>query len=307
MRVLIAGAGAVGGLLGARLDAAGHEVTLWTREDQAVAIERNGLRVTGAVELVSHPLVLTQLDSRRSYDMILLTVKAYDVVEAGAGLAEHLSPTPTLALQNGLGIEDQLRDAVVRGGWPAEAGWIDRGINTLPAMRIEPGVVRQAGDGEIVLRDPLEGNRSNLRTLEQLFLSAQIPVRFTKDLKREIWRKALVNAAINPVTADHRVPNGALTRDPWRGQALHLLHEARVVAAEDGVVFTAEEAETDLFRVVLATAENHSSMLQDVERGRPTEIEAISGEILRRGRDAGLPLPATERIVGRFRSPSKTS
>ncbi len=307
MRVLVAGAGAVGGLLGARLDSAGHEVTLWTRGDQARAIERNGLRITGALDIMSHPTVLTELNRELSYDLILLTVKAYDIAEAGAGLASYLSPTALLALQNGLGIEDQFRDVMVRGGWPTEAGWIERGINTLPARRTELGVIRQAGEGEIILRDPSEGASANVRTFEELFHSARIPVRFTKELKREIWRKALVNAAINPVTADHRVPNGALVRDPWRDQALALLHEARGVAAQEGVTFSAEEAASALFRVVRATAENHSSMLQDVERGRPTEIEAISGEILRRGHIGGLSLPATERIVRRFRMPGKTS
>ncbi|MGA7922965.1 MAG: 2-dehydropantoate 2-reductase [Thermoplasmata archaeon] len=307
MHVLVAGAGAIGGLLGARLQSVDHRVTLWTRGEQAEAIHRNGLRIVGSLELVSHPEVVTEIRRGASYDLILFTVKAYDVREAGAILAEHLPPAPLLALQNGLGVEDQLRDTMGRGGWASAADWILRGINTLPAMRTQPGVIRQAGEGEIILRDPSERSRADSRTFEKLFLSAHIPVRFTTDLTREIWRKALVNAAINPVTADHRLPNGALLRDPWRGQALALLNEARAVAAQEGMAFTSEEAEADLFRVVRATAENHSSMLQDVERGRRTEIEAISGEILRRGRLAGLSLPATERIVGRFRPSSKTS
>lgn len=307
MRVLIAGAGAVGGLLGARLGAANHHVTVWTRTETAVAIQRNGLRVTGRGDVVTHPTVVTEVAREQSYDLVVLTVKAYDVPVVAASLVEHLSPTPILALQNGLGIEEQLRAVIQGSRWPADSHWFERGINTLPAMRIEPGVIRQPGDGEILLPEPAEGNRGFVRSFEELFRSAQVPVRFTKDMEREIWRKVLVNAAINPVTADHRVPNGALVRDPWRGQALALLHEARAVAAKEGVTFSVEEAETDLFRVVRATAENHSSMLQDVERGHPTEIEAISGEILRRGQGSGLALPATERIVGRFRTPGKTS
>ena len=86
-------------------------------------------------------------------------------------------------------------------------------------------------------------------------------------IEREEWRKAIVNAAVNPVTADHGVPNGALAADPLRGQALALLEEARRTAEADGFPFTREECASSL-PVVPGSAENRSSMLQDLDAGR---------------------------------------
>jgi 2-dehydropantoate 2-reductase len=134
------------------------------------------------------------------------------------------------------------------------------------------------------------------------FRAAGIPVRVEQDREREIWRKVLVNAAINPVTADHGIPNGRLLLDPYRGQALQLLDEALSVAQAEGVRFTDTDAQRELWRVVRATSDNRSSMLQDLDRGRRTEIDSISGAILDLGRQRGLSLPATDRIVQRIHS-----
>jgi 2-dehydropantoate 2-reductase len=110
-----------------------------------------------------------------------------------------------------------------------------------------------------------------------------------------------VNAAINPITADQGIENGALLKEPWRGQAERLLREAQAAARAEGFDFSDEEADRELWRVVRATAQNRSSMLQDLDRGRPTEIEAISGEILAAGGRHGIDLPQTRRALQRIR------
>ena len=111
-----------------------------------------------------------------------------------------------------------------------------------------------------------------------------------------------MNAAVNPVTADHGVENGELSKDPLRGQALALLEEARRSAESAEFPFSPEETEREFFRVVRGSARNRSSMLQDLDAGRSTEIDAISGEILRVGVSHGLDLPNTRRIIERIRS-----
>jgi len=130
-----------------------------------------------------------------------------------------------------------------------------------------------------------------------LFDGARIPVEAVPEFEREVWRKVLVNAAINPVTAARGVTNGVLLEDPGRTEALQLLGEALAVARAEGFDFTSEEVTRDFERIARATASNRSSMLQDLDRGRPTEIDAISGEILRAAARHGLELPATRAIV----------
>jgi 2-dehydropantoate 2-reductase len=111
----------------------------------------------------------------------------------------------------------------------------------------------------------------------------------------------VVNAAVNPVTALHGVANGRLLEPPYRDEALRLLDEAARTARAAGVAITDAEARIDLDRILGATSENRSSMLQDLDRGRPTEVDAILGEILRVGERHGLDLPATRAALAAIR------
>lgn len=300
MRVTVFGAGAVGQLFGARLQRARHEVVLVAREAEVVAIRLNGLRVEGAFEGTFEVAAVDALTEGMSTEAVLLTVKAPDVRAAGEEIARRLRPVPPiLALQNGLGVEEELLAGLVAGGAADQPGPVVRGVNTVPVTRLEPGRVRQPGEGEVVLD---AGSDPATQLFADLLASAGLAVRRSPDLPREIWKKVLVNAAINPVTADHGIPNGQLARDPWRGQAEKLLHEARRVAAAEGFEFTEEEAEAELWKVVRATAHNRSSMLQDLDRGHRTEIDAISGALLVRGKRHGLELPQTARILARIRA-----
>ena len=106
------------------------------------------------------------------------------------------------------------------------------------------------------------------------------------------------------MTALHGVPNGRLLEEPYRTESRVLLREALATARAFGHSFREREVVADLDRVLKATAENRSSMLQDFDRGRRTEIQAISGEILRRGVSKGLELPATRRVVEQIRARS---
>ena len=299
MRIVIFGAGAVGSLFGARLAREGTDVLLVGRSAPMAAIRDHGLTVEGVQPGTFHLNAVDRLPPGANADGVLLTVKAYDLPEAAQRVASGLpGPFPILALQNGLGIESALAHALADAGWIRPTDWIVRGLNSVPATWVAPGRVRQAGEGEVVLADVGEGQHAGM--FVTLLSEAGIPARQSSEVAREVWRKALVNAAINPVTADHGVPNGQLLQEPWRGQALALLREALTAARAEGFEFTEEEAEQELWRVVKATANNRSSMLQDLEAGRRTEVEAISGAILEHGRHHNLPMPATERITGRI-------
>jgi 2-dehydropantoate 2-reductase len=303
MRVLVVGAGAVGSLFGARLAQAGHDVVLVARPAHAAAIRAHGLRLEGRSPATVRLGAVERIPARTETDAVLLTVKSYDVAPSARALAQAVRPpAPVLALQNGLGIVPLVTASLSAGGWSGAAAFVVRGINSVPATLVGPGVVKPTGEGEILLGTlDDEGTPRFVAMFARLLDSAGLTTRPAGDLLKEEWRKALINAAINPVTADHGIPNGQLAKDPWRGQALELLEEALTVSDAEGVEFPPAEVERDLWRVVRKTAENRSSMLQDLDRGRRTEIDAISGAILRLGERHGLELPATRRIVERLR------
>lgn len=296
MRVLIVGAGAIGSLFGFLLVRAGRSVILVARPPADMALRNGGLRVEGRIEGTAPVEAVPEVPSEAPVDVVLLAVKARDVRSAARSVARALSkPRPVVALQNGLGIESEVTLGLSDGGWPDPGSWVVRAVNSYGATWLGPGHVRYAGAGELLVpAGPGPADRA-----VELFASAGLEVRRVPDLGREVWKKLLVNASINPVTADHRVPNGALRDDPLRGQALRLLREAQQVARAEGYDFPDAEADAELWRVVRATSENRSSMLQDVERGRPTEIDWISGAILAAGRRHGLDLPETRRALER--------
>lgn len=303
MRLIVFGAGALGGLLGARLVPAGARVLMVGRPPTVEAIRAKGLIVEDSPPVAVHPEAVERLPDGAEADALLLTIKSADLEGAADEIARAFpSGVPIVVLGNGLGIEERLARRLAERGWHHAATFVVRAVTSLPSTWVAPGVVRPGGAGEIVLAGIEDRAIPPIAERLRLLLeSGGIRVRVVADLPHEIWRKALVNAAINPVTADHGIANGAIVEDPWRGQALALLREARAVAHALGQDFAEDEIERDLWTVVRATAANRSSMLQDLDRGRPTEIDAISGEILRLGRRHGLALPATERVARRIR------
>jgi 2-dehydropantoate 2-reductase len=305
VRVVVFAAGAIGSLLGASLAHAGHTVLLVGRPDHVAAIRAEGLRITGSLVETVELRAESSVPPDFAPEAILLTAKTFDLPGAASLLGiEVPDPVPTLLPQNGLGVEETVLTAFSASGWMHPERWLVRAVNTVPATLVGPGAVRAAGQGEIVLGRARAPAAEATRTLLRLLRSTEIPVRTVEHLERELWRKAILNAAINPVTALHGVPNGRLLEEPYRTESTALLDEALATARAVGMEFREKEVRADFERVVRATAENRSSMLQDLDRGRRTEIQAISGEILREGTAKGLELPATRRVVDAIRARS---
>jgi len=299
VKIVIVGAGAVGSLLGATLAQGGNTVLLVGRPEHVAAIRANGLKVSGPTPRVVPVEAADRIPPSTDVDVAILTAKTFDLASAATELAQALTPRPTLLLQNGLGVVPMARRALGEGGWPDPTPYLVQGVNSIPATWVGPGEVRETGIGEILLPVPGEAGPAAgaARLFRMLLDGARVPVEAVPEFEREVWRKVLLNAAINPVTAARGVTNGELLKEPLRTQALRLLGEALAVARSEGFDFTSEEVTRDFERVARATAANRSSMLQDVDRGRPTEIDAISGAILRAAERHGLDLPDTRSIV----------
>ncbi|HYA54408.1 MAG TPA: ketopantoate reductase family protein [Thermoplasmata archaeon] len=301
MKILLLGAGAVGSLLGALLQEGGLTVQLVARRDHVAAIRSSGLRVSGPRSRAVFVDASETIPHDAAPDASIVTTKTFDLEAAATSLAGSLPPHPVLFLQNGLSILPVAHRALRSGGWTDPSPFAVRAVNSIPALWVGPGEVKETGSGEILLPVPGEAGPAAgaAHLFRMLFDGARVPTEAVPEFEREVWRKALVNAAVNPVTAVHGVTNGELLKEPYRTEALELLGEALAVARAAGFGFTSEEVTRDFERIVLATAANRSSMLQDLDHGRPTEVDAISGEILREAIRHGLDLPATRAIVAK--------
>ncbi|WP_049901584.1 ketopantoate reductase family protein [Halococcus agarilyticus] len=282
MEIVVFGAGSLGSLVGG-LCAREHRVTLVGRDPHIQTVREAGLHVGGAFDLAVHPAART--DPPPSADLALVTVKAFDTADAGRTLADR-DLDAVCSLQNGLGNEEALAthlDGVLAG------------TCTYGARFVEPGHVECTGIGEIALGAPDGGNSARAERVGRALRVAGIETVVADDMPRRLWKKLAINAGINPTTALARVENGALRDDTLSGIAREAARETARVAREQGIDLGDDEAVAALEAVVETTAENTSSMLQDVRAGRRTEIDAISGAVVDR---ASGPVPVNRTLAG---------
>lgn len=259
------GAGALGSLVGGLLARRDHDVHLVGRDDHVTAVERDGLHITGTVTGSAKP---TASRTSRPADVTVVTVKSYDTETAAETIAGQQDTV--VSLQNGLGNESELDEAL--------DATVLAGTATYGARLTEPGVVECTGVGEIAI-GAVEGGPSDDAERFVRATRDALDVRQSEAMPRELWQKLAVNAAINPVTALTGMRNGpaaAAAEDVMRAAA----RETAAAARDAGVDAGKERDLADMaIRVARSTAENRSSMLQDVSAGRQTEIEAINGHV----------------------------
>jgi 2-dehydropantoate 2-reductase len=282
--LLIVGTGALACLFAARLAAAGTQVTLLgTWPEGLAALRTHGVRLVGANGSASaYPVRATDnpTDCRGAQSALVL-VKSWQTERAAAQLAACLAPDGlALTLQNGLGNRERL--AVALG--PSR---VALGVTTMGATLVGPARVRPGGEGTLSL-----GAHPRLHPLARQLERADFTVEIVPDANDLLWSKLVINAAINPLTALLRVPNGELlTRPSARALMAAAAREAAAVAAALGRHLTYPDPVATAEAVAHRTAVNHSSMFQDVLRGAPTEIDAICGAIVTAGEGCGVPTP----------------
>jgi 2-dehydropantoate 2-reductase len=287
--ILIIGSGALATLFAARLSAAGTTVTLlggWRdglaalREAGARLVEASGRERAYPVQVADRP------EACRPASHALVLVKAWQTETAARRLAACLATNGlAVSLQNGLGNRERLASAL-------GTERVGQGVTTVGATLIGPGRVRPGGEGPVWLE-----RHSRLGGLAAALEAAGFEVRLVEDARALVWGKLVVNAAINPLTAVLRVPNGELLKRPAaRRQMAELAREAAAVAAALGIRLPFDDPVAAAEQVARQTADNVSSMLQDVQRGAPTEIDAICGEIVSLGEQAGVATPLNRRM-----------
>jgi len=294
MNILIIGGGAIGSLFAHFLIQSGQRVTmLESNRERVEKITRDGLTIesergtsTVRVEIFLSPQAIGK------FDYAILCVKSYDTERAVREVALVLkSGTPVLTIQNGLGNVEIIAQAVGRENTLG-------GITAQGATDLGSGKIRHAGKGETIIGALSEASREKAGEISSLLNRAGIETALTDDVGGILWSKALINAAINPLTAILRLRNGELLEYPETREIMRsVVEEVASVAKTKGIQIKWPDPVVQTERVCQATAINYSSMLQDVLNRKRTEIDYINGAIVREGEALDISVPVNKTLM----------
>tara|TARA_A100001037_G_scaffold30253_2_gene23901 strand:+ start:5743 stop:6654 length:912 start_codon:yes stop_codon:yes gene_type:complete len=296
MLVTFAGCGALGSLLASRFIDAGHDVQVFQRPGaQFDALAANGITIEADGQRSAFPLAAVSSDAAKLAPsrLIIVLVKAYSTAEI-EGARDVLSPDGiALTLQNGLGPADVL--AGIFGDERSAAG-----ITTIGSYTITPGVTGLGGWGDTVIGPWQSG--TDISWIAEAFEDSGIPVELEDDPRPAIWRKLAINAMVNPLTALTGLRVGEARDRPALIDMMQRLGREAVTAAQRaGVKLDFDSIWEQNSRNLVRTAANKTSMLQDIEAGRKTEIDAISGSVLKYA-ESEIDFPYTRTIYSLLKS-----
>jgi 2-dehydropantoate 2-reductase len=292
MKILVFGAGAMGSFLAGMLSQK-HEVTLYGRGEKIEIVRKKGVKISGKTEIIAKMKTAMnpkEID-KNDYDLIVLAVKSYDTSSALEVIKEMKTTATVLSLQNGLDNEIRIAEAI--GKERALGGVTSHGITF-----VEPGHVQHAGTGETIIGELNGKETERVKKIGQAFTSVGIETRISRNVHSDIWIKGIVNASINPLTALTRLHNGYLLKIPWLTRLLeNTCQECIAVAKKAGIDIQGCDIIEKTKNVARLTGENKSSMLQDIEKGRRTEIDSINGMIVEVGKKRGVGTPINSSLV----------
>ena len=278
--ILIVGTGALATLFAYRFSAVGFNVTvLGTWQAGLLALGKEGARLDGRA---GRPVrAITDPGGFEGVKYALVLVKSWQTERAAHQLAKCLAQDGlATTLQNGLGNDEVLIKRLGKSR-------VGRGITTIGATLIGPGYVHLGGEGMVVLEKGPQTSR-----LEELLRQAHFQVEAVENIEAQVWGKLILNAAINPLTALLRIKNGRLLEIPSAKTMMkEIAREAVLVAQAEGIALPFSNAGEALEEVARRSGDNVSSMLQDVLRGAPTEVDSINGKIVQAGEKHHLPTP----------------
>lgn len=312
MRICIVGAGAIGGFLGAKLALAGAEVTLIARGAHLEAIQRDGLAVEyadGSREVARPALATASMEQAGPHDYVIVAVKAQSLSGLAAPMRALYGPdTAVVYAQNGIpwwyfmGQEGPYAgrrlESVDPGGVIAANTEVERVIGCVvyPAAAIaRPGVIRHIEGNRFTLGEP-DGSKSERgRRLSELMAAAGLRAPLRPDIRNELWLKLWGNLSFNPISALTRATLDRIIAEPLtRTLATRMMAEAQAVAERLDVRFPVSIERR--IKMAEEIGAHKTSMLQDIEAGRATEIDALVGAVAELGRLVDVPTPHIDAV-----------
>jgi len=290
MRVLVYGAGAVGGFFGGLLAHAGEDVHFVARGAQLEALRTSGLTIDSRLRgLIAIPSVSVSASAAASgpAGLILVCVKTQQLTAILDDLAAAVDErTVLIPLQNGVEADEQLAARF-------------RGCAVLPAVVYvgatvdTPGTISHVASGTIGIGSRQERDNTVLPAIRDLLARTGQPIHISKDIQRERWHKLMWNAAFNSVSAiTGRVPADLVSHPGTRDLVIAIMSEVVAVGRAGGVDLRAEDVDQHIAWTQGAAGLRTSTMV-DRERGRPMESDGLVGVIVRKGREAGVPTPCS--------------
>jgi 2-dehydropantoate 2-reductase len=315
MRICIIGAGAIGGLLAARLAANGERVTVVARGEHLRAIAANGLRlITEEGEITGPVEVASDLGALEPHDLVVLAVKAHQLTPIAADMGRLAAAGAlVLTMQNGIPWwyfrkhggphEGRSLESVDPGGIIAQHLPVEQVIGSVvyPAAEIAaPGVIRLIEGNRFSLAELDNSASPRIQEVSRVFTAAGFKAPVVSDIRAEIWTKLWGNMSFNPISALTGATLAGICAHP-QGKALaaDMMREAQAVGETLGIRFRIPLEKR--IAGAQAVGEHKTSMLQDVEAGRATEVDALVGSILELGAVAEVATPAIAAVYGCMR------
>jgi len=310
MKFLIAGAGAIGAYIGARMAKAGFDVTLFARGPHLKAMQEHGVRVKSAEgDFQVQPRIIGSLEEAGPTDVVFLGVKAHSLPQLAPQLKLVLGPeTTVVSTQNGIpwwyfqslgGVGEGIHlERIDPGGVICSAIEAHRVVGSIVYFSTEilaPGVIQHTEGNRISLGEPSGARSERCRRIAETLVASGLRCPITTHIRQEIWVKLLGNASFNPVSALTRATLVQMVRDPDASAVIrNIMQEVEAVSRKLGMELpvSIDQRMAGAEKV----GEHKTSMLQDLEAGRPMELEALVGAVVELGERLGLPMTHTRTV-----------
>lgn len=314
MKISVYGAGAIGGFLGGHLALAGEDVTLVGRGPHLEAMRDRGVRILATEkEVIARPRCVDEDSLPGLQDAVVVTLKAHSVPKALKGIRALLGPKTVLVWAvNGIpwwyfyGLEGPWKDHRLSSLDPDGAQWETLGPERIigcvvyPAVEVvEPGVIRHLHGDRFILGEPSGERTDRVRRLARVFIGAGLRAPIRK-IRNEIWGKIRGNLSFNPISALTLATLDQVISDPGTaGVVRDMMTEAQAVGGALGVRFSIGVEER--IAGAAAVGPHRTSMLQDLELGRPMEIDALVGAVSEMGDLVGIETPTIDTVLALIR------
>ena len=307
MKILVFGAGGVGSVIGGFLARTGHDVSLLGRAWHLDVVEKQGLVITGIwgdyrIKALQLFRSIDDIQKKKpSFDLIILTVKSYDTEKAVRELLPLMADkTLLLSLQNGLGNIE----TILRAGVKPENYLVGRVIF---GVDLGPGAAKVTVTADDTLIGALPGIETKMSAFQmaQVLNTAKISARAVPDILTHIWAKVIYNCALNGICSIFEMPYGKILESGDTRRAMErVIRECYTVGLKKGIALDPPSADgfIDLMvrKLIPSTAAHFPSMLQDLKRGKRTDIDALNGAICRYGRELDIPTPENDKVAAQI-------